>query len=62
MSEVKWRYFKIVGKINGKSKKVGIRALSRPSIEEAKEICKDFLEEVIRVDETTEDLVCYIAI
>lgn len=62
MSEVKWKYFKIIGKLNGKSKKIGIRTLSRPSITEAKEICKDYLDEVIKVDEITEDLVCYYAI
>ena len=59
MSEIKWKYFKITGKTNGKSKRVGIRALTKPSVSEAKEICKDFLEEVTKVEETTEDLVCY---
>ena len=62
MSEVKWRFFNVVGSINGKSKKIGIRALNRPSITEAKEICKDYLDDVTRVDETTEDLICYSAV
>lgn len=62
MSEIKWRYFKVIGKINGKSKKVGIRALTKPSILEAKELCKNCLDEVNKVTETTEDLVCYIGV
>lgn len=66
MNEIKWRYFKITGKTNGKSKKLGIRALTKPSISEAKEICKDYLDEVLdevsKVEEITEDLVCYYAI
>lgn len=62
MSEVKWRYFKIIGKADNKPKKIGVRALSKPSISEAKEICKDYLDEVNRVVETTEDLVCYIGV
>ena len=62
MNEIKWRYFKITGKTNGKVKKLGIRALTKPSFLEAKEICKDYLDEVSKVEETTEDLVCYYAI
>lgn len=53
------KYFKIIGKKDGKSKKVGIRALTKPSILEAGEICKDYLDEVSRVEEVNEDLICY---
>lgn len=62
MSEIKWRYFNVIGYINGKSKKIGIRALDKPSISEAKEICKNYLDEVNKVVETTEDLVFYSAV
>lgn len=32
------KYFKIIGKADNKPKKIGIRALSKPTISEAKEI------------------------
>lgn len=53
------KYFKIIGKADNKPKKIGIRALSKPTISEAKEICKDYLDEVNNVVETTEDLMYY---
>ncbi len=56
------KYFKIIGKADNKPKKIGIRALSKPTISEAKEICKDYLDEVNNVVETTEDLMCYIGV
>lgn len=62
MNEVKWRYFKISGKIQGQPKKVGIRAITEPSMAETIEMCKDMLDEVEKIEETTEDLLCYCAI
>lgn len=62
MSEIKWRYFKIIGTAGGEPKKIGIRSLNKPSISEAEEICKDYLDEVNKIVETTEDMLYSCAI
>lgn len=59
MEEIKYRYFKIIGISEGKRKVVCIKKQLKPSIDEAAEICKEYLQSVLDIKETTEDLVCY---